>query len=1645
MGVAGRRGCAMGARRRRSAIGPSIVSLILLLSVLLPGATAAAASPAPSPAASWRPAGLPPEESPVDLTPTETRGGVALDAGFLLTSTGLPARELAERITVEPAIALAIEGPDALGVVTLRPTASLAPSTAYVFRLHDPDGALVRSWRFVTRGPLRLVSTLPSDWSDGVPVTTGIELTFDVEGVTDLLDHLLISPPVAGSVLTKGRTLVFLPTGDLAPGTEYAVTITAGLPVAGTGQVLPEDETIHFTTQGPGAGRGRIGAFARNVAETTPREPAVLEIGIWRSGITSVPLEIWRYPGIAAAAAAAGALQARDVDGEQPPVVLSTEGLVRVLAQEVSLRKGNEAEGENDILVLPGVLDPGWYLVRIPDPRGDLDLLLQVSDLAAYTHMSWTRTAVWAHDLATRKPAAGATVEVLGGASLGTTGADGLLLAETPEALIPGDVPQPILVIRRGADTLLVPFGTSGWEGGDIVRTWDEGPLSDAWWSLLYTDRSIYRTTDTVAIWGMARLRDGGVPRPLTLRLSYWPDDADDPVAVAELAVTPSAETGGYEARLPIVDLPHGWYDLDLLDGERILRRTGMEIAEIVKPEYRLFATTPRRVYISGETVRAAVDATTFDGTTVPAVPLVGTLYAGERTARARATTGADGSAELGFVASAASWDQWTYGDLRVRPARAEEAEIEGVTGIVLFQAAVVLDAEARIADDLVILAGDLSQVDRPRLEKELGGTADGILDPRGKRIAGGSVRAIVTEITPIRRQVGTDYDWIAREVVPLYEYSEERAIILDRRLVTDTEGRFRLELPADPEKSYEIDLSASDPSGRTTTLETWASSHFGWVDWGAYLTATGADADPWWPHISVPLGRPVTVEMRTSEGVVPTGGANRYLFLTEQRGIRDAVVGREPRVTVTLGKDDPPLLEVTGVRFTGRTYVAIPDGFAVDFDPASRGLQVTIAADAPRHAPGERATVTVTVRDRDGAPVAADVTLRAVDEKLYAIGAATAIDPLGDLYSSVSTGTTRTYASHQLPRRGSRGEGGDTGGGADLRTDFRDQALFQVVRTDASGTATVSFDLPDDLTSWRVSGMALDGTLRAGEGTTLLPVGLPFFVSIVAPPDLLVSDRAAIRVRTNGADLAAGEAVTVELSAPSLGLGLATRQGTAFSEVTIPLPALTEGEHPLTVRAWVTSDPDRSDGLVRTIRVVPSRLAATRTAWAPVTGPAPLPAADGLVHYLVTDAGRGSLLPVLLELAEPNGLRAEQVLAAAEARRILAESFGIGPERFGSQPAAIAAWQTPSGGFAILPYGPPDVTVSFLVALTDPAGIDRVALAAWLSDWEEGEPVTATAGRAVLGERIGNELADVATRADLTIVDRLAIGIAAASIGDETLARSIARSVIEQRGERMGAFLRLRTGAASPDHAATALLGILAAMTGDLATSDAVEAWLAVDPPADFPAELHRVAIARARLARSGSEPAAFAVTIAGERTEVTLAAGEHWSASLLSTDQAGATIEPIAGAPILAATWRAAIDPASVIGDPAVTIARSVTPSGPIASDAEVVVRIRVDLGESPVPGCTLVTDLVPSGLAPVQTTITWRHRDETELPISIDGRRVTWCLGPDRDHPVRELAYAARVVTPGFYAWEPVLVQPALALERITLGMPATVEIR
>ncbi|HET7473498.1 MAG TPA: hypothetical protein VFJ71_10260, partial [Candidatus Limnocylindrales bacterium] len=118
----------------------------------------------------------------------------------------------------------------------------------------------------------------------------------------------------------------------------------------------------------------------------------------------------------------------------------------------------------------------------------------------------------------------------------------------------------------------------------------------------------------------------------------------------------------------------------------------------------------------------------------------------------------------------------------------------------------------------------------------------------------------------------------------------------------------------------------------------------------------------------------------------------------------------------------------------------------------------------------------------------------------------------------------------------------------------------------------------------------------------------------------------------------------------------------------------------------------------------------------------------------------------------------------------------------------------------------------------------------------------------------------------------------------------------------------------------------------------------------------------------------------------------------------------------------------------DPDLTITRTVQPGSSMRSSDLAVVELRVRFGPAAAAGCREVTELVPSGLAPVGASARWYEPDEGDeppdetviLPYAQDGQRVSFCVGPTERHRTFTLRYVARVVTAGTYSWEPAIAQ-------------------
>ena len=129
---------------------------------------------------------------------------------------------------------------------------------------------------------------------------------------------------------------------------------------------------------------------------------------------------------------------------------------------------------------------------------------------------------------------------------------------------------------------------------------------------------------------------------------------------------------------------------------------------------------------------------------------------------------------------------------------------------------------------------------------------------------------------------------------------------------------------------------------------------------------------------------------------------------------------------------------------------------------------------------------------------------------------------------------------------------------------------------------------------------------------------------------------------------------------------------------------------------------------------------------------------------------------------------------------------------------------------------------------------------------------------------------------------------------------------------------------------------------------------------------------------------------------------------------------------------------------------LTRSVKPGTTVKATDVVVVTFRVKVAGASNEGCWMLTDMAPSGLAPIQPNSEAWDDEESESPaiywpIDVTGQRVSFCVERDPKHPVQTLRYLARVVTAGTYRWEPAILQSALAPERGSSTPATTLTIR
>ncbi|MEI7462862.1 MAG: alpha-2-macroglobulin family protein [Candidatus Taylorbacteria bacterium] len=150
--------------------------------------------------------------------------------------------------------------------------------------------------------------------------------------------------------------------------------------------------------------------------------------------------------------------------------------------------------------------------------------------------------------------------------------------------------------------------------------------------------------------------------------------------------------------------------------------------------------------------------------------------------------------------------------------------------------------------------------------------------------------------------------------------------------------------------------------------------------------------------------------------------------------------------------------------------------------------LNLSIVADKQNYNPGDKVTLQLRSTDMNGEPKATDLSLAVVDMSVLALRGNPKKDPLDYFYGNIdlTVSTDSNYKSllKEVEWKNNDGKGGSGGDatGQKSRGVFKEVAYWNPdIITDRSGNASITFTLPDNLTTWQAEMIGITSDVLLG------------------------------------------------------------------------------------------------------------------------------------------------------------------------------------------------------------------------------------------------------------------------------------------------------------------------------------------------------------------------------------------------------------------------------------------------------------------------------------------------------------------------------------------------------------------------------------
>ena len=1587
------------------------------------------------------------------------------------------------------------------------PAIPLTSNSVYIFRIARNDGDI--TWAFQTAARFEITSTLPRNQSTNVPVRAGIEIVFSLGENLDVAKNFSIYPHVKGEFIHRGSTVVFVPSSPLMYSRIYTVTVSSGIGLPNTSETIETDYIFSFETEADPAKstsnswNPTIHFFNQFVEFPSFIQPSVQFWFSYDRNNTrpAINVNVYQIDDRSQAVTAVNRLAGTPYWSQIPQAdrFLDTTGLKKVHSSRFEGSK-DDSWRWYETYTLPDNLPPGFYALEASvNNSGDSknQVIIQITDLAAQVIADDGKALLWVNDMTTGLPADGAKIfdpisgKTYTAADSGIAVIERMLSENEYFAISAADGKESVVFIHSAG---FQPFyrNWQGWDDWGWYSPWSDSTADSHYWTALQLDRVLFRRSDALSFWGFAQNRrqeENITHVTAVLTETSWQrrdSSGRDTLHKQNIPVS----DGAYSGEINLPNLDPGFYELAVYHGGVLLNSVYFNVMDYVKPPYKLTVSSNKTAVFAGEEVVFTARTEFFEGTPAPDLDIsynfrgwnLRTPDGGQK------KTNLEGVVELSAkpTANQTAADYRAQGEVSLQfSAEATLPEIGRVHEyeyVRVFINDIDARPQASRAGKDAKLSVDVHSITLDRINN---GTAEHWGDYLDAPVRGQKISAEIVEIWWERIEIGRRYDHVTRQSMPQYRY-ERRERILERfDITTDANGAAAkdFQVPDVKERSYMARLTTADGNGRKIFHDVYIG-----FDYTNFYNAAGGDF-PFLYGVN-PDGYDVgdDVELTIMRGTEPVTRGN-FLFVVAQDGILSYHAGKNP-LKFTFGERHAPNAQVFAYHFNGHTYHT--SGMMAQrlrYNTKNLILNLDVTADQETYKPGDTATFTITAADMDGNPKpAANINVSLVDEALFALMDYTA-DTRAMLYRNVkdslkiSMATHKTFISDGMeaeeveeeanydtaaPETAANSAAGGNGGGNDtrIRERFEDTAVFASARADEQGKATLTFRLPDNITSWRITASAISDDLYAGNTVQNLRVTQPMFLHYTLNSVFLVGDVPYIGVNAYGASLSGGEQVVFEVWREDAPADIRKASGVSFERVNIPLWEMTEeGFGSIIIRA--TADNGCGDAVKHSYQVVNSHRLVDTAKFYEVTPNTTFDVnSGGLTNITFTDKGRGQFLSELFGLRNiwRSGARIEGFIARREATKLIQTHFPD-VQLFGEASNFNAAeYQTESGGIAILPYSDADLqtTVTLLPFISDEVNLVSLKNYLWniCGNSSTDNKMLALYGLAMLKEPVLLELENYAKLTDLSVRNIAYVGLGLAAAGEKFAARVLYDSRIRPHIRQIEPYYRIDAGTDRAEILdAASVAALLAAQLG-MAESLGLHNYAAerrFDAPGRFNDDalllnIERLAFISYEIDNYTDTAASITYALFGETATRELERGGQFTLRVPAQNMGEFNLISTTGEVGAVSIVRTPLENLEAVGNDIsirrefykgeTNIRADTFEQGDLAR-----VQITIDYSAKDMSGSYIITDFLPAGLAYVANSARfgntadnygWRTYAETE------GQRITFYDYNGRFTRGHTYYYYARVINPGIFKVEGTLAQSIGAREYIAAGEDAMLKI-